>query len=86
VPTAVVALVALLGVALGLLGSIFGPYYGLVAGALIAGAGALMRRRSAFGLLLLAFGIGVAVGSLAYVALGLLQQGASGSGSGSSLG
>lgn len=86
-PVIAVTAIAVLGGVVGLFESAFGPYYPVLIGAAVAGLGLLVRgRQPVWGLLLLVFGVAMAVGALAYVLLGLLQQGAPGSGSGSGVG
>lgn len=79
----VVGAVAVLGALVGLFESTFGPYYALLIAAGVAGLGLLMRRwQTAWGLLLIVFGIAMGAGALLYVVFGLIGQGAPGSGSG----
>lgn len=79
----VIGAVAALGGLVGLFESTFGPYYPLLIAAGVAGLGVLVRRpQPAWGLLLIVFGIAMGAGALLYVVLGLIGQGAPGSGSG----
>ncbi|MGL3805361.1 hypothetical protein ACSYDW_04630 [Paeniglutamicibacter sp. R2-26] len=77
-------LVAIIGLPLGLFGSIFGPYYALVLGAALAIVGMLGSLRGGrWSRVLLVFGIAVVAGTAIYILLGLLVPEGAGSGSGS---
>ena len=83
----VVAVVSVLGCAVGLLESAFGPYYPLLIATAVCVLGVLVRRsQPAWSRLLLAFGSTMALGALMYVVLGLLPHGAPSSGSGKGVG
>lgn len=79
----ILALVAAVGLLLGLYGSIFGPFYPMALGAVVAVAGAIvMMRRAPWGRVLLTWGIAVILGAALYLAIGLLTPDGAGSGSG----
>jgi hypothetical protein len=79
----VLVLVAVIGLLLGLYGSIFGPLYPFVLGLVATVVGAIvMARGIPWGRVLLTWGLAMIVGAALYVALGLLTPDGAGSGSG----
>jgi hypothetical protein len=80
----VLALVAAVGLLLGFYGAIFGPWYPMVLGAVVAVVGVILVVRSApWGRVLLTWGVAVILGAALYVVIGVLTPDAAGSGSGS---
>ncbi len=79
----VLVLVAAVGLLLGLYGSIFGPFYPMALGAVVAVVGAIVMVRGApWGRVLLASGIAVILGAALYIAIGVLTPDGAGSDSG----
>jgi hypothetical protein len=77
------AAVGIVGVAVGLVESAFGPYLALIIGATIIILGLLVRRWDAtWSTLLIVFGVGMCVGALFYVAIGLFGPSAPSNGFG----
>lgn len=77
---------AIIGTAVGFVGSIFGPFYTLAAGitvAIVGGMASGVSRRSIWPKIVLAIGIALIVGAGVYLLLGLIMPQGASSGSGS---
>lgn len=79
----VLALVAAVGLLLGLFGSTFGPFYPLAFGAIVAVVGVVVMAGGAqWGRVLLTLGVAIILGAAVYIAIGVLTPDGTGSGSG----
>ncbi|UJP10899.1 hypothetical protein L2X99_04560 [Microbacterium sp. KUDC0406] len=82
---AAVVVGALLGLAIGLFGSIFGPYYVGAVGLFLAALGFVDAKRP-WARFVLVVGLAIVAGACVYVLLGILTPDGAGSGSGSGVG
>ncbi|MGM7680499.1 hypothetical protein [Microbacterium sp. A94] len=82
-PVVTMVLAAIIGVPIGLYGSIFGPYYSVAVGAFLVIVGAIGTVRGArWNRILLIFGAAVIVGAASYFMIGVLTPDGAGSGFG----